>query len=311
MTDGETPSADAASASPDTSPSVDAADAAVAEDVEASGADTTPPGPTDALTPEDTAAPSADIDPPITEDVLADADAGPVEGTDAADVEPAALDAALADVEADVEEVAAEPDATQEAAPTVEFVAPANNASFDEGTAVTITALVSAGDVALEALSWALSSDLDGAMDTGSVSATGLVEVTTSTLSPGGHTLTLTVSTPTLPDAAQATLNLEICAVMSPDDFSSDIEAAGWSLYGNAYWDTGGWLELTGLVSGGGSIYKVSETLKATDTTTTTPRKRRTSTTMTPTEITTMTKTTTTTRKTTKTLTSTKTKPRN
>ena len=54
---------------------------------------------------------------------------------------------------------------------------------------------------------------------------------------------------------------------MTPDDFDADIEAAGWKLYGDAYWDLGGWLELTGLDAAGGSIYKISETLSAADTT--------------------------------------------
>jgi hypothetical protein len=89
----------------------------------------------------------------------------------------------------------------------------------------------------------------------------------TSTLSPGPHVVTLNVDTPTLPQAAEATVTLKICAVMTPDDFDADIEASGWKLYGNAYWDMGGWLELTGLGSGGGSIYKISETLSASDTT--------------------------------------------
>ena len=171
---------------------------------------------------------------------------------------------ALGDATADAD-ITTEP--APEIPPTVAFNAPAAMASFDEGLPITFNALVTAGDAALETLSWTLTSSADGLMGAGSVSPEGVVEFVTSTLSPGPHIVTLNIDTPTLPQAAEATVTLKICAVMTPDDFDADIEAAGWKLYGNAYWDEGGWLELTGLDSGGGSIYKVSETLSASDTT--------------------------------------------
>ena len=158
-----------------------------------------------------------------------------------------------------------EPDATDAVPPSVVFLSPEADKVFAQGKAVSFSAMVSPGDTQLDGLAWTLVSDVDGLLAGGDVGLSGYIEVTSSTMTPGWHTVTLTVLTGDTEDVANDALKVGICKTMTPDDFDADIEQAGWKLYGDAYWDTSGWLELTGLAAGGGSIYKVSETLSAAD----------------------------------------------
>ncbi len=78
--------------------------------------------------------------------------------------------------------------------PTARIDSPADGATVDEGETVTLEGTVSDGDTdALDlAVSWA--SDLDGELDTGGANSSGTVGFTTSALSPGVHTITLTTT---------------------------------------------------------------------------------------------------------------------
>ncbi|MDP6946869.1 MAG: hypothetical protein QF464_22155, partial [Myxococcota bacterium] len=232
---------------------------AVVDTQDATGAGDTPvtPGDADTSGPDDAQADDAPTEP------LEDGGDLDVSPSDALGPETVDEDGAAAG-----DDVAPSgPDVADETPPTVTFDSPAAESIHAVGSAVTLSALVDPGSEVMETLSWSLESNTDGPVANGTVPDNGFIEVSTSTLSPNWHVMTFTLSTPDAPDVVSASRTIGICATMSPDDFDADIESAGWKLYGDAYWDTNGWLELTGLQSGAGSIYKVSETLAAADAT--------------------------------------------
>jgi hypothetical protein len=123
------------------------------------------------------------------------------------------------------------------------------------GTLLTLVAHVeSTSDVAM---SYAWSSSIDGDLGTGTVSATGDVPLTTDALSPGWHDISLSVAQ----DGTEVTDDypVGICTWPDLETFDTGIPA-GWTLFGDAYWDPSGWLEVTGIeTSRAGQIYKTDE----------------------------------------------------
>jgi hypothetical protein len=121
--------------------------------------------------------------------------------------------------------------------------------SFPEGTPVSFVALVvdSAWPAAELQVSWA--SDLAGLLAAGSPDGAGLHTFST-TLAPGLHVVTLTVSNPA-GQVVEDSVTVAVCAYQTETfDFSSDATLTGWTTYGSAYWDPGGWLEMTGNLDG-------------------------------------------------------------
>lgn len=93
--------------------------------------------------------------------------------------------------------------------PSASITAPANGAGERTGQNVTFEGLLSDPEDGAEALAAAWTSDLDGPLYSGNADSTGLSTFTTSALSTGLHTITLTV-TDTAGASAFTTINFEI-----------------------------------------------------------------------------------------------------
>jgi len=99
----------------------------------------------------------------------------------------------------------------------------------------------------------------------GQIHALKDVSITVDTLTLGWHTITLEVQNPDEATGSD-TVVMGICSWGSPDTFDVDVEGAGWNVYGDAYWDPGGWLEMTGLYqSRKGAIFNVVDLVEPGD----------------------------------------------
>lgn len=102
----------------------------------------------------------------------------------------------------------------------------------------------------------AWTSSRDGDVGTMTIDADGKFSWNPSVLQAGHHELTLTVTSPS-GESHSASILLDVCTFEPTEHFDSGIPA-GWRAYGNASWDPGGWLEVTGnYQSRAGSIYKI------------------------------------------------------
>ncbi|MCP4678992.1 MAG: hypothetical protein GY854_26580, partial [Deltaproteobacteria bacterium] len=136
-------------------------------------------------------------------------------------------------------------DTNTETGLTVEITEPDYASEFEHGTPVTFVGIVGDDTYNPDELSVVWSSDVDGVLNQDAPTADGAVTMTTSTLSEGYHTISLEI---TSPDNEQnsATTIIGICTWGDPETFDADLTGSKWKIYGDAYWDTGGWLEMTG-----------------------------------------------------------------
>ena len=137
------------------------------------------------------------------------------------------------------------------------LLTPADGQVFEAGAPVLFEATVSHSAFAPEELTARWISDTDGPLAVGPVEADGGIDHTVSNLSPGMHGITLEVEDP---DGlkAWAMVTVSICTWSAPETFDADVTGASWKVYGDAYWDEGGWLEMTGdLIDREGAIYNV------------------------------------------------------
>lgn len=88
-------------------------------------------------------------------------------------------------------------------------------------------------------------SDKDGLLGTSKPDAAGVVKWTASKLSAGKHLIQLEAKNPQGVAAAD-TVAIGVCAWASPESFDTKLDGAKWKIYGDAAWDPGGWLEMTG-----------------------------------------------------------------
>jgi hypothetical protein len=102
-------------------------------------------------------------------------------------------------------------------------------------------------------------SSIDGLISEVQPDSSGLTTMSTAALSAGWHDITLEVTNP----AGQYDEDTElvgICEWADPHSFDTNISGSGWQIFGDAYWDTGGWLEMTGnMQSKHGAIYLTDE----------------------------------------------------
>ena len=91
-------------------------------------------------------------------------------------------------------------------------------------------------------LSW--SSDLDGILLEESLASGEQSALLTSSLSPGWHALTLYGSQDG--QSARDEVDVGVCTWPALEPFDSSGSLAGWTTYGDASWDPGGWIEITG-----------------------------------------------------------------
>jgi hypothetical protein len=79
-------------------------------------------------------------------------------------------------------------------------------------------------------------------------------------LDPGWHSLTLMATRGE--DIETYVISLGLCEDPPPESFSTSPDPALWSLYGNAYWDSNGWIEITGIGEGSeGQIFKTDRAI--------------------------------------------------
>jgi hypothetical protein len=125
---------------------------------------------------------------------------------------------------------------------------------------------VSARDVPVEQLVLTWRSDLDGELPGPIVDpANGQFVWTTGGLTPGVHTLTLTARTPA-GEEATAEVEVQICDYEPAFTFDAGIGTGDWRLYGDAYWDAGGWIEITGVSTNRkGGIYRTGRRINPGD----------------------------------------------
>jgi len=200
--------------------------------------------------------PTVDVvepDTPIAEDTSTDS----LVPSDIPAGEVVVVDAAPPPPEPDIWEDTAPPpelDIWEDTAPPTSVMSavieePAPDQVFEVGTPVVFKGVVSDSLVAPELLSIEWASAVDGVLDTTVPEADGSVSFSTDTLSTGPHAITLTVTNPSGQTQAAA-VTLGICEWASPEKFDINLSGTQWQTYGDAYWDPGGWLEMTGNVKG-------------------------------------------------------------
>lgn len=91
-----------------------------------------------------------------------------------------------------------------------------------------------------------MSSDRDGPLTPPTVAADGTFTWPVAGLSAGWHQLTLRATDPR-GRTGEAVIELGLCAWPPFVDFATDVIGNGWTRYGDAAWDPGGWLEITGI----------------------------------------------------------------
>ncbi len=99
-------------------------------------------------------------------------------------------------------------------------------------------------------------SSRDGDLGAMILDTDGTFEWSPAALAAGHHELTLKVRAPS-GEVQSAVILLDVCNHEPIENFSSGVPA-GWRAYGNAGWDPGGWLEVTGnYQTRAGSLYKI------------------------------------------------------
>jgi len=148
--------------------------------------------------------------------------------------------------------------------PWIEVALPADGGVWEPGAAVDFLARVGDADHAAEDLAVTWWSDLEGDVffealaDADGESAFSFAE-----LREGWHRVEATVTDPA-GGTATAALDVGICSWVDGADFEHDLDTRSWLISGDAYWDEGGWLELTGLTSfAAGSIFNTGSAVDA------------------------------------------------
>jgi hypothetical protein len=143
---------------------------------------------------------------------------------------------------------------------SVSFTSPSDRSGFYFDEPETLAGLVvhpDGGDLSEAVVS--LVSSVDGDISFGFDLSTGAVTAT-GALSPGNHVLTLTAGIGGRD--SYATLHLGVCEELV-EDFADDLDPAVWSVYENAQWDSGGFLEMTGdMPDRSGKIFNTSYTVQ-------------------------------------------------
>lgn len=114
------------------------------------------------------------------------------------------------------------------------------------GGAISFVGRAEDDDYGAETLSAQWASSRDGVLFEAPVGAGGEAVWVTDTLSEGWHTVSLTVTNPS-GYTAVAELAVGVCTWDWPGaTFGTDLQSDAWRVFGDAYWDPGGWLEMTG-----------------------------------------------------------------
>lgn len=156
----------------------------------------------------------------------------------------------------DVAEELADTDARPSDRFVIQILEPEHGLTVELGTAITFRASIAVAGFDEEDLvvDWRVRGASEP-LATGSPNAGGFHTFTTDTLGGGTHEVVLTVTDPG-GDSAEATVTVSVCTWASPETFDAELDGSSWRTRGDAYWDPGGWLEMTGnLTSRAGAIY--------------------------------------------------------
>ena len=206
-------------------------------------------------------------DAPLPGDLLDDPSA-PVDGSDASDssdasdvTDPSDLSDASdnSDPTADV----IDPSATEEPGLTMVLVSPENRLSFELGETIFVELQVEGGDGNFSDYVIQAVSNVDGTLgSTAAAATTSLAMVPTSA---GFHNVTFRLMEGTTV-LDEASLEFGICGWVMVDDFNSGVDTARWVTQDDAYWDSRGWIEMTGNMTGRkGAIFGTGPIVSATN----------------------------------------------
>ncbi|MBR58250.1 MAG: hypothetical protein CMH54_09535 [Myxococcales bacterium] len=149
---------------------------------------------------------------------------------------------------------------------SVTITAPESDLIFELGTEVEFKASVADSQYSGSDLEVIWTSSKDGVLAVNTPDEEGNVSFTSSTLSAGAHAISVKLMNPLDQEAIDA-IDLDVCSWQQPtESFDTNIDGSQWQIYGDAYWDAGGWLEMTGLVQGQkGAIYNTVDIVQPGD----------------------------------------------
>lgn len=143
--------------------------------------------------------------------------------------------------------------------PFATITAPAKGAVFEVGKLVELAGIATDTVAAAGQLKAEWTSDKDGLLGIVTPDAAGVVKLATSKLSSGQHLIWLEVKNPQ-GISAMDSRSIGVCAWGAPESFDTKLDGAKWKIYGDAYWDPGGWLEMTGNAQGKfGKIWNIAD----------------------------------------------------
>lgn len=115
-----------------------------------------------------------------------------------------------------------------------------------------------------EPISVVFRSDLDGVLGSATPDGADEVVLQSDVLSPGWHEIAVEATQGSYVETETSLIG--VCEWPGLEDFATGASINGWTLFGNAAWDPGGWLEVTGnITSSDGAIFKVDRKVNAGD----------------------------------------------
>ena len=142
---------------------------------------------------------------------------------------------------------------------SAEITAPSSGSTYEFGYVFNAVGQVADPGFAPEELTVSWRSTIDGELWSGAAEEDGTTTYRVRGLSEGRHRLELVATNP-LGQSANDLIDIGICSWGVPEAFDADIESTNWRIYGDAYWDEGGWLEMTGLGTGKrGAIFNTGD----------------------------------------------------
>ena len=152
---------------------------------------------------------------------------------------------------------------TGEATLSMALLSPENRSSYEVGDIVYAELEVVGGDGNFSSYAIVAVSNVDGVL--GSTAAAASTSLAFSPLTPGFHNITFRLmEAETVLD--EATLQLGLCGWLMVDDFKAGVDATRWVTQNDAYWDSRGWIEMTGNAIGKkGAIFGTGPIVSATN----------------------------------------------
>jgi len=110
-----------------------------------------------------------------------------------------------------------------------------------------------------EALEVTISSSVEGELATMAPDFAGWASSVVTLTKPGWHKLTAIVTNPAGEEFTEE-IEIGLCSFGQPETFDAGMVDPSWKVYGDAYFDNGGWLEMTGNLQGKhGAIYNIGD----------------------------------------------------